>query len=301
MKLSIVIAVNKRDLWFCRICIASIRYYYPDIPIYLLKDELNGGFSTREIETHWKVQVYNLSGKKFGWGASKTFFLLHAPENEKFLILDSDIIFIGPFLERLKDVIQNNDIVISADYMPDPHLAWVKNIYFDVKKLQAHDAEYMYPGYFFNTGQMIITGGKIRNSDFRGYFSRDYPYWLRKDLLPLVDQSLYNYIFPKLEASGKISIGKDHFMIWSESQQAKNITLSDVQEGNIQSGLIHWAGALRSPSLKKMSGSDLLTFFENYYYHNIPFSFIKRRIRIVMYKFLMVGLKIKSRIHGSLS
>ena len=53
MDIKVIIAVNKTDLWFCRICIASIRFYYPDVEIYIIKDELNGFFSTNEMEKLW--------------------------------------------------------------------------------------------------------------------------------------------------------------------------------------------------------------------------------------------------------
>ncbi len=67
--IQIAIAVHKNDVWFCRICVTSIRHFYPEIEIVLLKDELNGQFSTEEIEKFWNVKLFDLGKKEFGWAA----------------------------------------------------------------------------------------------------------------------------------------------------------------------------------------------------------------------------------------
>ena len=48
---SIVIACFKKDLHLMRICVASIRYWYPDVDIWLLKDrfDANAAFVLKEI------------------------------------------------------------------------------------------------------------------------------------------------------------------------------------------------------------------------------------------------------------
>ena len=99
--LTIVVFCNKLDFFLTRICVASIRYFYKDIKILLVKDELNGKFSTKEIEKKFNVEIYDCGRKKFGWAASKTFFLLQAKDGQKYLLLDSDTVFIEPFLERI--------------------------------------------------------------------------------------------------------------------------------------------------------------------------------------------------------
>jgi hypothetical protein len=54
----VIISSYRYDVALTRICVASIRYWYPDIPIWLVKDRHYGDFSTREIEKHWRAQVY---------------------------------------------------------------------------------------------------------------------------------------------------------------------------------------------------------------------------------------------------
>ena len=296
-QLKIVIAVNKHDLWFCRICVASIRYYYPHIEILLIKDYLNGRFSTIEIEEFWNVQILKTNINKFGWGASKNFFLLDAPANEKYLILDSDTVFVSPFLQIIHDsYLFQNDFVVSADIAEDPDPDWMAKTYFDIENIKRFDPSFQYQGYLFNTGQLFITGGKISDEDLQLFFSRAYPYWNRKDLFPLVDQSVYNYVFPKMESLGKIKVGKAKFMIWSESAEAKGIELESVINKSLDCGLIHWAGSLRVPILSKMTRGDLLKYFENYYYQNIPFSLIKSLVRRVAYFYNLYSRRFQQKI-----
>lgn len=61
----------RQDVHLARICVASIRYWYPDIPILLLKDLFHGDFSTREIEAHWDVGTFPTTRDQHGWGFGK--------------------------------------------------------------------------------------------------------------------------------------------------------------------------------------------------------------------------------------
>jgi hypothetical protein len=285
MPIKILIAVNKKDLWFCRICVASVRYFYPDIEIFLFKDEINGQFSTLEIEENWNVSLYRSNISSFGYGASKTFFLLDMFKDDEYLILDSDIIFVSPFIESItKEYFCENDLVINAD-VENPEEDWIKNVYFNIEEVKKYDSSYEYPGYFFNTGQVFIRGGKIKDSDLEYCFNRTYPYWMNYELFPLVDQSVYNYVFPKMEKQGNLKIGKAKFMHWSESSFVDKLNIQDIIGKNLNCGLIHWAGVFRHPVLKGMTRSDLLRYFENYYYSKISFSKFKQKSRLV--KFLL--------------
>ena len=98
----VVISVNKSDLWFCRICVSSIRYYYPNVDIFLIKDNLNGEFSTREIEFEWNVRLIEFEKNKFGWGVPKMFLFTDSRFYGKYLfVLDSDIVVLGKLLDYL--------------------------------------------------------------------------------------------------------------------------------------------------------------------------------------------------------
>ena len=68
-----------------------------------------------------------------------------------------------------------------------------------------------------------------------------------------------------------MSIGKAHYMLWSELEAVKQIPITHVIAGNVYPFVIHYAGAIRTPLLNKMTRADLLIFFEKHYYSKIPF------------------------------
>lgn len=102
--------------------------------------------------------------KKFGWAASKTFFALQANSNDMFLLLDSDIVFVEPFLERVLREKGSSDVIVSVDNYVDMFDDYVTNTYFDVRKVLAFDSDYEQPAYYFNTGQLFLRGGSIKQS-----------------------------------------------------------------------------------------------------------------------------------------
>ena len=280
--IKIAITVNKNDVWFCRICIASIRYYYPQVEIFLIKDELNGKFSTREIEKNWNIGIIKFDQKIFGWSAAKIFFYTDKRfSGQYFLVLDSDIVFTGRLLDKLESIKAGFDAIVSSEIEVNPYAEWVTKTYFDLKKVEEFNSKYKYPGYFFNAGQIVVKGGLFEKSDLADFFDFDkYPYWKNLRMFPLVDQSLLNYLFPIFSAEGKIKVNSDYkYMIWSETDEVRNIDLQDLVKNTYSEKLIHWAGAKRTPILNKMSGGALLNFYENYYYNKIRFGFIKRYLR----------------------
>ena len=89
----IYVAGYRYDAEFTRCCVASIREWHRNIPIFLIKDRFYGDYYTKDIERYWNVQIYDVSEKVFGWGFSKLEPLFEKTL-ERFLVLDSDIIVI---------------------------------------------------------------------------------------------------------------------------------------------------------------------------------------------------------------
>ncbi len=99
MKVSgVYINTHRYDFELAKICIGSIRFWYPEIPIYLIKDYSNGNFSTIIAEQKWGVQQFNCNRKKLGWGFGKL-EPLFLNEGQAFLILDADTLMTGPVLD----------------------------------------------------------------------------------------------------------------------------------------------------------------------------------------------------------
>jgi hypothetical protein len=299
--LNIVVCSNKSDYYLTFICIASIRYFYPEIKIYLVKDLINGQFDTYLLEKRLNVELLDFGITKMGWSAAKFHLHYKFPKNHKLLVLDSDIIFVSPFLKSVLEHFDNFDYIINAEYESDPYASWVKDVYFDVKAIEETYPEYKYPGYFFNAGQIFLTTGSVPISIFNLHFDHSaYPYWKNTKLFPLVDQSVYNYLLPTLQRDGSIKLGEFNFMVWANSYAANNIKLIDVLNKTCDKGLIHWAGCTRSPFLSFMLNKEILQYFQNYYYQLTNQNLIQKHFHLTKIKinyFLgKVIRKIKNRL-----
>jgi hypothetical protein len=281
--LTIVVCCNKKDFFLARICIASIRYYYPNINIELIKDPGNGKFNSGELEKYFNVKEVDLNIKKMGWSGAKFHYLYQKQHGKKVLILDADIVYIGPFLERVLPSVASNDYVVSIDNNDISNKEWVRNTYFDIEAIEQAYPAYKYPGYFFNAGQIFLTMGSIDENALNEFFNPgEYPFWQKKELFSMVDQSVYNYLLPALEAEQKIRLGKEKFMIWAKSDEALKMLLKEIEHKTLQSGLIHWAGCIRFTYVPKMVRGDILVFFENYYYSRIKRGGILRVFRKII-------------------
>jgi len=278
--LTIVVCCTKRDFFMAKICVASIRYYYPGVRIELVKDEGNGKFRSKELETNFNVSVVDLKVKNLGMCGAKFHYLYLPQRRKKVLLLDPDIVFIGPFVDRLLPAVAANDYVVSCNENDISDTGWVTRTYFDMEMLRATYPAYKYPGYFFNCGQLFLTTGSIEEKYLDEFFNpHEYPYWKNRDLFHLYDQSIYNYLLPTLEAEKKLKLGKEKFMIWAGDEAVSKIKLADIEQRILQSGLIHWAGCLRFTPASKMIRGDILQFFESFYYSRVKRGRFKQPFR----------------------
>lgn len=278
--LTIVVCCNKKDFFFARICIASIRYFYSSIDIEIVPDYGNGYFNTKELETSFNVKKIDFGIKKLGWSGAKFHYLYKAVSGKKILLLDADIVFTGNFIERLLPQFEKSDYIVSIEVVENPYEEWVKQIYFDTKKIEAQFPLYKFPGYFFNAGQIFVTTGSISKDVLNEHFDPSkYPFWKNQSLFPLVDQSVYNYLLPTLSTTNNLILGTAEFMMWSKSTIVADLELKDIQDGILQNGLIHWAGDKRVATLSGMTRKDILIFFQQYYYSKVPNGKLKKGLR----------------------
>lgn len=279
----IVVHCNKADYYLARICIASIRYYYPDAPVYLVKDLLNGDFSTQELEDAFNIKLLGFEVTNFGWGASKLFTLLtdEFPADKRIMVLDGDIVFIGKFLEDLYEKTKDSDFVIDAHYVADPRDKFYKENCGDYDAIKKEEPDYIYPGFVFNSGQLIARVGKISELDLQNFFDRKtFPYYKKRHLIPLPDQTMLNIVLAKKHQKNEAKVSPQKFMLWSDEENAAKVTLEKVKEGKYPY-LIHWAGSAKTPLVDKMVRGDILDFFQDYYYSKVPNGAFKKKIRQV--------------------
>lgn len=267
-EISIVVFANAKDFFLTKICIASIRHFYPDVEIFIVKDELNGKFSTKLLERTYNAKIFKLSKKHFGWSAAKIHFLIENNEDKLFLCLDSDIVFIGPVLEKFENL--NSDFCISPEYCEEPIPIDTQSVYFDMNKIKNNFEKYRFPGYFFNAGQTLVNPSKFSRKYFDKLFEPDrYPYYTNMKDFPMVDQSILNFVIPILETENKIIVSKIEFMNWSVSffSVKENNELEILNENHKY--LVHYAGDTRTTHLNLMKGNKLLYFFKSSYFQRL--------------------------------
>src|SRR5215467_5198634 len=130
----IYVGASKHDARFTRICVASIRYFYPEVPIRLLAGGPVEPELVEELGRYWNVETADVPAGDYGWGFVKLEPLFGSP-GEKFLVLDSDTVITGPVL----DFCQNTDAPFLVDDEAQSEAA-AKRIYYDWKDVRKVDS-----------------------------------------------------------------------------------------------------------------------------------------------------------------
>jgi hypothetical protein len=271
----IYIATHRRDLRLTRICVASVRRWYPDIPIFLLKDESNGAFSTHEIEETWNVRVWPTKERSFGWGFIKLEPLFD-PERHRFLTLDSDIVFVGRVIDALEQF--DADFVVQEETQP---ASAIPDLYFDAARIRASfNPRLRDPAFTFNTGQYVGTSGVLTRADFSEVVEWSAPRRVRHPgMFNPSDQGVLNYVVLEKLAVGAISVERTPFMKWGKDELS-DFDVDSLGDDSPYPYLIHWAG-LKKLRLRAMLRADILIHFEAAYYRRFAFGRVRHWSRLV--------------------
>jgi lipopolysaccharide biosynthesis glycosyltransferase len=272
----IFVAGYRLDVAFTRCCVASIRKWYPDIGICLIKDELAGPYDTSDLENHYGVEIFDSGVRCYGWGMSKL-EPLFLPGRQRVLILDSDVVFAGPVLARLEQ--SEHDFVVVDEAHPPEEIV---QHYFDPQVVEQRERGFRFPGYVFNTGQIVATSGLLRRQDFLPFVSFAEPRKaLQSEVFFCGEQGLLNFVLLSKAQSGELTIGRQAFMKWAGRLQPQDAEIARL-EREPYDFMVHWAGPKTSGSAIPMK--DLLNYFENAYYRGIgrgrilrPFHKLRRR------------------------
>ena len=285
MEIKIVVACFKKDIHLARICVASVRYWYPEIDIYLLKDLNQGDFSTREIELNFNCKIFKTKRKKFGWPWSKLEVIFHE-EKAQWFFIDSDIVFVGRVLENFSEI-NHGTFCVTGEKVPfelDPE---IEANYLNIDEVKSRiNKDYSYPGFVFNGGQILISSGILKEKDFCDVISFNpkienmFP-----DIFKHGDQGILNYKFASFHKEKRINLIYLDFWAWPNTPLAKSFKLSDIKNKESRPYLIHWAG-IKPVKFSKTPHLEILSFYENEYYKRIRFKVWKRSIRKLKMKFI---------------
>jgi hypothetical protein len=261
----VVISCYKFDVQLTRLCVASIRFWYPHIPIWLLKDRHYGDFHTREVEDYWNVRVYPGRQENLGWGFGKLEVMTELPAR-RLLVLDSDVVFTGRVIDRLESF--HEDLIVNED---DFDATGVEEQFFPLDKLRQLDPAFDFPGFGFNSGQMVVTTAHLTKQDFDGLLDWQTRTATHPEVFKKGEQGLLNYIVLRKVQQGQLTMRREPFMVWpGEAVRAEHIRVEDFTPEGRRQQLIHWAGLRWGKTLEEMPRSDILLHFERVYYRRVP-------------------------------
>ena len=285
----IYVAACARDARLTRICVASIRYFYPDVPIRLLAGDILQRSLADELEKYWGIDLVNLPVGDYGWGMVKL-EPLFGPPGHKFLVMDVDTIFTG----RILDIRAASDAPFFVD---DEKLcdADFKRLYYDWTKLQKIDPKAQCARKAFNVGQWFGTAGLVRREDFDPWIRWTMPRQLRyPDQFMGGDQGVVNYVVLQKEAFEGLRIERHTIMRWPGNGM-EGLDVQSVANGTAPALIVHWAG-MKSTFLRNMVGGDLLQFFEKFYYTRLPAGRLRRILAVWRHVGILWSFEVSRRV-----
>lgn len=269
----VYIAACSRDARLTRICVASIRYFYPDIPIRLLAGDILQHGLAGELHRYWGVELVDLPEGDYGWGLVKLEPLFGRP-GESFMVVDVDTAFTGPVLDLRAQsdapFFVDNEQLSDADF---------KRLYYDWDKLREIDPKVQSARSAFNVGQWFGTAGLVKREEFDAWVEWEMPRRLRyPDLFMGGDQGVMNYVILQKEAFEGLRIERRTIMRWP-GHSMEGLNAESVSKRTAPPLVIHWAG-MKKPALGDMVGGDILLFFEKFYYTHVPAAWLRRPFAI---------------------
>lgn len=259
----VYIAASAGDSRYTRTCVASVRYFYPEVSIRLLvSGKLERGLSD-ELTRYWRVSTADLPNRgDYGWGFVKLEPLFGTP-GEKFLVLDSDTVLTGPVLDVWYE--PRAAFLVDDEQQSEED---TKRLYYDWEKVLAVDRCARPPRFVFNSGQWFGTAGVLTRSDFEPWVEWTMPRKLRHpEYFMPGDQGVLNYVFNRNALEG-LPVEKRKIMCWP-GHSMEGLDVDSVLNKAAPARIVHWAG-LKKARQRDMAGADLLSFFENFYYERLP-------------------------------
>jgi hypothetical protein len=285
----IYLAACARDGRLTRICTASIRYFYPNVPIRILAGDILEKGLAEELQKYWNVGVVDLPAADYGSGFIKL-EPLFGPAGQRFMVLDVDTVFAGKVLEHRAQ--SDAPFIVDDENLPDSGL---KRLYYDWDKLRDIDPQVQPARRAFNTGQWFGVAGVLRREDFDPWVEWTLPRRLKySDRFMTGDQGVQNYVMLQKEAHGGLRMDRRAIMRWP-GQSMAGLEIASITACTAPPVVVHWAG-MKAMFLRNMAGSDLLQFFERYYYSKLPASRLRRLIGLWRHVSINVSFEISRRI-----
>ena len=262
---AVVVAAARKDFWQLRACVASVRHWYADLPVLLLKDEAQGPFDTAELCRAFDVAPFPASRRSFGSPLAKL-DVLFRPERKRYLVLDADTAVVGPVVELLERYAA--DFVVAADPVGRGEAV---GAYYDHDRLAEFDPTFEPPGWAFNSGQLVVTGGVLTPADFATVvaWEEDRPRNLRGDVFPLNDQPRLNYVLQRESAAGRVSVDGCPFKL-NPSVQPIPVGPAELaaRSDRCPPAVVHWMGR-PEVTAGGLPHGEVFRFYEEEYFRRV--------------------------------
>ncbi len=254
----VYIGCYARDYWLARLCVASVRHWYPEIRISLIKDHCGGPFNTKALEKDFQVQIADTPPLMRNFGRLEIMF---KKRKERFLYLDADIIMAGPVIEKLNQ--QPEEFVVHKQSKESYTTEEIESLYYSEQLIREQlDPTFIPPREVFNSGQFVATSGILTREDFESLvdWNATPPRNKNPSILALNDQGPLNYAFPKFSQCRKITLGHCEFQRnGADPSLADDFPPSEYDKGH--AFIVHWPGT-KSLALKNFPNASLLRHYE---------------------------------------
>lgn len=285
----VYLAACSRDARLTRICVASVRYFYPNVSIRILAgDTLQRGLA-KELKKYWSVEVVSLPPGDYGWGLVKL-EPLFGPRGQKFMVVDVDTVFTG----RVLDIRAESDapFVVDDERLSDSDF---KRLYYDWDRLREIDSKVQSARAAFNVGQWFGTAGLVEREEFDPWVEWTLPRRLRyPDLFMGGDQGVMNYVVLKKEAFEGLRIHRRTIMRWPGNSM-DGLDVTSISTGIAPALVVHWAG-MKKIFLHNMVGGDVLQFFERCYYKRLPNGLLRCVLALGRHVWVQCSFEVNRRI-----
>lgn len=242
---------------------ASVRHFYPDIPVRLLVGGCLQRGLAEELQQYWNVGTADIPGGEYGWGFVKLEALFGLP-GEKFLVLDSDTVLTGRVLDLWNET--------RAPFLVDDEKqseADTKCLYYDWEKVRKIDPDARPPMFVFNSGQWFGTAGVLTRDDFAPWVEWTIPRTISpQGHFMNGEQGILNYVLNQKAAIEGLRVERRQIMRWPRHSM-DGLDAETVSKRAAKPLVVHWAGIKRVRQ-RDMIGADLLAYFERLYYQRLP-------------------------------
>jgi hypothetical protein len=274
----VYIAACARDARFARICVASIRYFYPDVHVRLLAaDVLQRGLA-EELHDYWGVELVDLPEGDYGWGFVQLEPLFGKP-GERFLVLDVDTVLTGPVLDLWQD---DSHFLVDNEQLSDSDR---KRLYYNWEELAKIDPNVQSADTPFNSGQWFGTAGLVSRKEFDPWLEWTMPRKLRyPEYFMGGEQGVMNCVLLKKEALKGLRIERRTIMRWP-GHSMEGLDPQSVAQRRAPPLVVHWAG-MKKARVGAMVGGELLLHFEKFYYGRMPAGKLRRILATCQHFFI---------------